>query len=66
MGTDQVGVLLLMHSTPRGWRQTDVVVLKTISEQIVIALNNAGLRRLVKSLSVTDETIGLAEACFLS
>jgi len=36
-----------------------VVVLKTISEQIVIALNNAGLRRLVKSLSVTDEQSGL-------
>jgi diguanylate cyclase (GGDEF)-like protein len=34
-------------------------VLKTISEQIVIALNNAGLRRLVKSLSVTDEQSGL-------
>ena len=31
----------------------------TISEQIVIALNNAGLRRLVKSLSVTDEQSGL-------
>ena len=37
----------------------DVVVLKTISEQIVIALTNAGLRRLVKSLSVTDEQSGL-------
>ena len=35
------------------------MVLKTISDQIVIALNNAGLRRLVKSLSVTDEQSGL-------
>ena len=35
------------------------MVLKTISDQIVIALNNAGLRRLVKSLSVTDEHSGL-------
>jgi len=34
-------------------------VLKTISDQIVIALNNAGLRRLVKNLSVTDEHSGL-------
>jgi diguanylate cyclase (GGDEF)-like protein len=34
-------------------------VLKTITEQIVIALMNAGLRRLVKSLSVTDEQSGL-------
>ncbi len=58
-GSDHVGVLLLMNSTPRGWNSNDVVVLKTISEQIVIALNNAGLRRLVKSLSVTDEKSGL-------
>jgi GGDEF domain-containing protein/tetratricopeptide (TPR) repeat protein len=58
-GPDHVGVLLLMNSAPRGWNSNDVVVLKTISEQIVIALNNAGLRRLVKSLSVTDEKSGL-------
>jgi len=36
-----------------------VMVLKTVSDQIVIALNNAGLRRLVKNLSVTDEHSGL-------
>src|SRR5882724_3750985 len=58
-GEDQVGVLLLMQNTVRSWHSGDVVVLKTISEQIVIALNNAGLRRLVKSLSVTDEQSGL-------
>jgi diguanylate cyclase (GGDEF)-like protein len=58
-GEDQMGVLLLTQSSVRGWHQADVVVLKTISEQIVIALTNAGLRRLVKSLSVTDEQSGL-------
>jgi GGDEF domain-containing protein len=58
-GTDHVGVLLLGNSTPRAWNPNDVMVLKTISEQIVIALNNAGLRRLVKNLSVTDEKSGL-------
>lgn len=58
-GQDQMGVLLLAQSTVRGWHSADVVVLKTISEQIVIALTNAGLRRLVKSLSVTDEQSGL-------
>ena len=36
-----------------------MVVLKTLAEQMVIALNNAGLRRLVKNLSVTDEKSGL-------
>ena len=58
-GQDQMGVLLLTQSSARGWHSADVVVLKTISEQIVIALTNAGLRRLVKSLSVTDEQSGL-------
>ena len=58
-GKDQMGVLLLMHHAPRGWHSNDVMVLRTISEQIVIALNNAGLRRLVKNLSVTDEGSGL-------
>jgi diguanylate cyclase (GGDEF)-like protein len=58
-GEDQTGVLLLVQNTIRNWNSGDIVVLKTISEQIVIALNNAGLRRLVKSLSVTDEQSGL-------
>jgi len=58
-GTDHVGVLLLTQNAPRGWHSSDVVVLKTICDQIVIALNNAGLRRLVKNLSVTDEHSGL-------
>jgi diguanylate cyclase (GGDEF)-like protein len=58
-GPDQVGILLLVQTSPRGWHSSDIVVLKTISDQIVIALNNAGLRRLVKSLSVTDERSGL-------
>lgn len=58
-GAEHVGVLLLMHGTQRPWGSNDVMVLKTISDQIVIALNNAGLRRLVKNLSVTDERSGL-------
>jgi diguanylate cyclase (GGDEF)-like protein len=58
-GDEQVGVLILMQSKPRGWHSTDIVVLKALSEQMVIALNNAGLRRLVKNLSVTDEKSGL-------
>jgi diguanylate cyclase (GGDEF)-like protein len=58
-GPDHVGILLLIQNTARGWHSSDIVVLKTISDQIVIALNNAGLRRLVKSLSVTDEQSGL-------
>ncbi len=58
-GTEQVGVLILIQGSPRGWHSSDIVVLRAISEQMVIALNNAGLRRLVKNLSVTDEKSGL-------
>jgi len=58
-GEDSVGVLALLHNKPRVWPQTDAVVLKTLADQMVIALNNAGLRRLVKNLSVTEEKSGL-------
>jgi diguanylate cyclase (GGDEF)-like protein len=58
-GDDSVGVLALLHNKPRAWAQADAVVLKTLAEQMVIALNNVGLRRLVKNLSVTDEKSGL-------
>src|SRR5216683_4736270 len=58
-GEEPVGVLVLVHNKPRVWQQADVVVLKTLAEQMVIALNNVGLRRLVKNLSVTDEKSGL-------
>jgi diguanylate cyclase (GGDEF)-like protein len=54
-----VGVLALLHNKPRTWPHTDAVVLKTLADQMVIALNNAGLRRLVKNLSVTEEKSGL-------
>ena len=58
-GEETAGILILIHTRPRTWQQADMVVLKTLSDQMVIALNNAGLRRLVKNLSVTDEKSGL-------
>ena len=58
-GEEKVGILVLIHSRSHVWPQSDLVVLKTVSEQMVIALNNVGLRRLVKNLSVTDEKSGL-------
>ena len=58
-GPDHMGLLLLTQSTSRSWGANDLMVLKTIGEQMVIALNNVGLRRLVKNLSVTDEHSGL-------
>jgi diguanylate cyclase (GGDEF)-like protein len=58
-GEERVGILMLIHNRARVWQQADMVVLKTLADQMVIALNNAGLRRLVKNLSVTDEKSGL-------
>src|SRR5215469_6569075 len=58
-GEEIVGILTLLHNRGRVWQQADLVVLKTLADQMVIALNNAGLRRLVKNLSVTDEKSGL-------
>jgi diguanylate cyclase (GGDEF)-like protein len=58
-GDDQIGVLILTQNTGRIWQATEVLVIRTLSDQVLIALNNAGLRRLVKNLSVTDEKSGL-------
>jgi diguanylate cyclase (GGDEF)-like protein len=58
-GNEQLGILLLMDRTARAWAPNDVLVFKMIAEQAATALNNAGLRRLVKNLSVTDENSGL-------
>ena len=56
---EQAGILILEQTTPREWRQTDIVVLKTIADQMVLAVSNARLRSLMKTLAVTDEKSGL-------
>jgi len=59
-GEECAGVLVLEQcGTSRNWRPTDEVVLKTISDQMILAVNNARLRSLVKTLAVTDERSGL-------
>jgi diguanylate cyclase (GGDEF)-like protein len=58
-GEDHIGILVFMQNSERAWHPSEIVVLKTLAEQVVIALNNAGLRRLVRNLSVTDEKSGL-------
>jgi GGDEF domain-containing protein/tetratricopeptide (TPR) repeat protein len=56
---EQSGILILEQTSPRQWQQTDVVVLKTIAEQMVLAVSNVRLRTLMKTLGVTDEKSGL-------
>ena len=59
-GEEHVGVLILEQcGVPRQWQGTDHVVLRTIADQMVLAVNNARLRSLVKNLAVTDERSGL-------
>jgi GGDEF domain-containing protein/tetratricopeptide (TPR) repeat protein len=59
-GEEHVGILILEQcDSQREWRTNDVMVLKTIADQIVLAVNNAKLRNLVKTLAVTDEKSGL-------
>jgi GGDEF domain-containing protein len=59
-GDEHVGILILEQTDNlRQWRSTDIVVLKTIAEQMVLAVNNAKIRNLMKTLAVTDEKSGL-------
>ncbi len=56
---EQAGILILEQCQPRQWRQNEIEVLKTVAEQMVLAVSNARLRTLMKSLAVTDEKSGL-------
>lgn len=56
---EQAGLLILQQCQPRQWRESEIEVLKTIAEQMVLAVSNARLRTLMKTLAVTDEKSGL-------
>lgn len=59
-GDTHAGLLILEQcGAQRHWLPTDTVVLRTIADQMVLAVNNARLRSLVKNLAVTDEKSGL-------
>ncbi len=54
------GVLLVEQSgEARGWKPSEVYLLKTLGDQVVIAVTHARLRSLMKTLSVSDERTGL-------
>jgi diguanylate cyclase (GGDEF)-like protein len=56
---EQSGIVILEQTSPRQWKKTEIVVLKTIAEQVMLAVTNARLRTLMKTLAVTDEKSGL-------
>ncbi len=59
-GEQHIGLIVLAQvGSPRDWRPSDTTVLKTIADQIVLAVANARLRSLVKNLAVTEENSGL-------
>src|SRR5439155_10416533 len=59
-GEEHQGILILEQcGAVRSWRPTDSLVLKTIADQMVLAVNNTKLRSLMKTLAVTDEKSGL-------
>jgi len=59
-GDEPIGLIILEQcGGARAFRNVDEVVLNTIAEQVVMAVNNARLRSLVKTMAVTDENSGL-------
>src|SRR5581483_6090787 len=59
-GDEAVGVIILQQcDRQRRWRPSDEAVLRTIADQMVLAVNNAKLRSLVRTLAVTEEKSGL-------
>jgi len=61
MDKDQPAGLILIEQCDRlrAWTPGEVVLLTTLSTQVVIAVNNTRLRRLVRSLAGSDEETGL-------
>ncbi len=61
MDKDQpVGLMLIEQcDRQRAWTPGEVVLLTTVGTQVVIAVNNTKLRRLVRSLAGSDEETGL-------
>lgn len=61
-GDDHIGLLALTEcDTIREWSEVDAELLRTLSEQVVLAVHNVRLRRLVKDLAVTEERSGLVK-----
>lgn len=59
-GDEPIGIIILEQCGGRRvFRNVDEVVLDTIAEQVVLAVNNARLRSLVKNMAVADENSGL-------
>ncbi|MGO8819501.1 MAG: tetratricopeptide repeat protein [Terriglobia bacterium] len=61
MDKDMAAGLLLLEQcdSPRKWSPGETLLLRAVATQVVIAINNTKLRRLVRSLAGTDPETGL-------
>jgi len=61
MDRDQPAGLILVEQCDgvRTWTPNEVLLLQTIATQVVIAVNNSKLRRLVRSIAGTDQSTAL-------
>ena len=57
---DHIGAVMLLYSgAPPDWHPSDVLMMRNLADQVVMAMHNARLRRLVHNLSGADEKLGL-------
>ena len=61
MDKEQPAGLLLVEQCDRrkGWTPSETILLQAIATQVVIAVNNSKLRRLVRSIAGSDQATGL-------
>ena len=61
MDRDQPAGLILVEQCDRAraWTPNEVLLLQTLATQVVIAVNNSRLRRLVRSIAGTDQSTAL-------
>src|SRR4030095_4030500 len=58
-GEKQAGIIILEQSVVRNWTENETLMLRTIADQVTLAVNSARLRSLVKDLALTEEKSGL-------
>ena len=59
-GDQHAGLLILCDcGSQREWSESDITLLKTLCDQVALAVSNARLRGLVRDLSLTEERSGL-------
>lgn len=61
-GREHIGLLVLAECNEvREWTPNDAGIVSTVAEQVVLAVHNVRLRRLIQDLAVTDENSGLVK-----